>query len=118
MRLLHLSLVLIIAGALVTHFGGIEGEITLPEGQHVDMGGFSLRLESFTIERYANSDQPKDYRSIVWVTAPGKDSLQMDISMNCIGRYEGWRFYQTDYGEDLKRASALRTQDISWPCLE
>ena len=111
MRLLHLSLVLIIAGALTTHFRGIDGEITLPEGEAVPCDAFSLRLESFTIERYANSGQPKDYRSIVWVTAPGKDSLQMDISMNCIGRYEGWRFYQADYGEDLKSSILAYSRD-------
>ncbi len=103
--LLHAALLLILAGALVTHLGGVSGSIHLREGEtlsafEADDGSavelpFSVRLESFDIEYYPDSRMPSDYISVV-----DFDGERVTISMNHIGKLGGYRFYQADYDED------------------
>ena len=103
--LLHVALVLILVGALVTHLSGVSGSIHLREGEtlsafEADDGQsvelpFSVRLESFDIEYYPDSRMPSDYISVVTF-----DGEPVTISMNHIGKRGGYRFYQADYDED------------------
>ena len=104
---LHAALVLILIGALVTHLTGLCGEIHLRQGEEyssfrLDEGPaaslpFSIRLEEFSIERYPGSTMPSDYRSEVTFLPERK---AVTISMNHIGKYRGYRFYQADYDAD------------------
>ena len=104
---LHAALVLILAGALTTHLTGESGSIHLREGEPnsaVEWDGgaapelpFSLRLESFTIERDPGTRNPADYRSELTFLPEGK---AVTVSMNHIAKYGGYRFYQADYDED------------------
>ena len=103
--LLHVALLLILAGALVTHLSGVSGSIHLREGEtlsafEADDGHdvqlpFSIRLDSFDIEYYPDSRMPSDYISAVAV-----DGEPVTISMNHILKRGGYRFYQADYDED------------------
>ena len=116
--LLHVSFVLILAGALVTHLTGLSGAIGLRTGE--DSGTveledgttmtmpFSLRLDGFAIERYPDSMAPKDYRSEVTVLPSGEP---FTISMNHILKYDGYRFYQADYDEDLQGSILAVSRD-------
>ena len=118
--LLHISLVLILAGALVTHLTGTSGEISLRAGEEcstvaLDDGTvldlpFSLRLEEFAIEHYPGSGAPMDYRSDVTVLPSGES---FTISMNHILKYDGFRFYQADYDDDLQ-GSILAVSHDPW----
>lgn len=118
--LLHVSLVLILAGALVTHLTGISGGISLRTGEEcnkVELEDgttmelpFSLRLEEFAIDRYPDSNAPMDYRSEVTVFPSGE---AFTISMNHILKYGGFRFYQADYDEDLQ-GSILAVSHDPW----
>jgi len=107
--LLHCSFVVILAGALISHIWGWSGQIHLQkdvpnssvlldtEGNYRELP-FAPVLENFEIEYYAGSSAPSDYRSLVRIPPDGK----MDISMNKIGKYKGYRFYQANYdGRDM-----------------
>jgi|GEM_PF-578461 len=105
--LLHVALVLILAGALVTHLWGLGGMIHLREGEptaafELDDESpatlpFSIRLEKFAIEYDPDSKTPSDYRSDITFLP---EDRAVTISMNHIAKYRGYRFYQADYDED------------------
>ena len=103
---LHIAFVIILAGALITHYAGESGSIHLKEREpssewELDDGTsanlpFSLTLRKFTIDYYPGSKDPRDYRSDVEV-----DGEPVVISMNKILKRNGYRFFQADYDEDL-----------------
>ena len=109
---LHLALVLILAGALVTHLTGRSGEIHLRQGEPCaafeEEGGtsanlpFSLELKEFRIEYDPGTRNVSDYVSELTVLSSGPDPepRAVTISMNHIFKKDGWRFYQADYDED------------------
>ena len=102
---LHVALVLILAGALVTFLFGESGSIHLREGEtlsayELEDGAaadlpFSIRLDEFSIDYHTGSKMPSDYKSVV---SFGEETVT--ISMNHIAKYRGYRFYQADYDED------------------
>ena len=104
---LHVGLVVILAGALVTHLFGESGSIHLREGEttadyELDDETpatlpFSIRLEAFDIDYYEGTQRPLDYRSDITFLPEGN---AVRISMNNIAKYRGYRFYQADYDED------------------
>ena len=75
--LLHLSFVVILAGALTTHLFAKQGTVTLRTGiaktNYVTKNGgienfpFSLNLKEFRIATYPGTDAPLDYQSIIQV---------------------------------------------------
>lgn len=108
---LHASILLILAGALLTMLTGQHGRMKLepnrPNSQFFiqDKGEitkeplpFSLTLDRFEIEKYPNSNKPKDYVSYLKLT-DGKAQKDIVISMNHIMRHKHYRFYQSDYDE-------------------
>ena len=117
---LHIALVVILAGALVTHLFGESGSIHLREGEdsstfELDDGApsplpFGLRLESFAIDYYPGTRRPSDYRSVVTFLP---EEVAVEISMNHIAKYRGYRFYQADYDEDGK-GSILAVSHDPW----
>ena len=108
--LLHLSFVIILIGALVTHLDGMQGSVHLRKGeattmmlnsetQLVEELPFALRLVDFELQTYPGTQSPMDYRSVV-VIERTNDTLQ--VSMNKIGEYQSYRFYQSGYDPDLQ----------------
>lgn len=76
--LLHLSFVVILAGALTTHFCGMQGTIHLRKGepanafinresQMMEMLPFALTLEEFRLHTYPGTQSAMDYESVVKV---------------------------------------------------
>lgn len=113
---LHLAFVIILAGALVTHIGGKNGYITLlpgeesseyetEDGEHASLP-FSITLKNFEVVHYEGSKAPKDFVSTVVLKKDGR-SEESVISMNKIGRIDGWRLYQADYDSDGSSTLAL-----------
>lgn len=100
--LLHIALVIILAGAFVTHFFGIQGKITLytdtpPIDRFQKESGpgsgqlpFSVSLDEVEIDYYPATVTPMDYRSVLTV-----DQHKLTVAMNKVGEYKGWRFYQS-----------------------
>ena len=107
--LFHLSLALILLGAMVTHVWGLQGRVHLRQGEAVEAFTlsdgqkaafpFRLSLEEFRVEHYAGTSAPKDFVSRFTLTADDK-AYQGEVSMNRIFRHEGYRFYQSGYDSD------------------
>ena len=108
---LHLSILLILLGALLTMLTGQHGRMKLEPNRpnnHFFMKNqddikkealpFSLTLDHFEIETYPDSPKPKDYISHVQVK-DDNTTTETTISMNNILRHKHYRFYQSDYDE-------------------
>jgi ABC-type transport system involved in cytochrome c biogenesis permease subunit len=108
---LHVSILLILVGALLTMLTGQHGRMKLepnrPNSQFFikDKGEitkealpFSLTLNRFEIETYEGSSKPKDYVSYLRLN-DGKTQQDIVISMNHILKHRHYRFYQSDYDE-------------------
>ena len=106
--MLHLSLVLILAGAMITHLFGVNGVLHLREGDVETSLPFSISLNKFEIQYYPGSEAPMGYSSDVTI-----DGRRQTISMNNIAKIKGYRLYQADYDEDLK-GSVLAVSRDPW----
>lgn len=108
---LHMSILLILLGALLTMLTGQHGRMKLepnrPNSQFFiqDKGEitkealpFSLTLDRFEIETYSGSNKPKDYVSYLQLN-DGETHQNVVISMNNILRHNHYRFYQSDFDE-------------------
>ena len=109
---LHLSILFILLGALLTMLTGQHGRMKLEPNRpnsHFfiqEKGGeitkhalpFSLTLDRFEIETYPDSKKPKDYISHLKVT-DGNIITETVISMNNILKHKHYRFYQSDFDE-------------------
>ena len=108
---LHAAILLILLGALLTMLRGQHGRMKLEPNRpnsHFfiqDKGEitkealpFSLVLDHFEIEKYPNSNKPKDYVSYLQLN-DGETQKDIVISMNHILKHKHYRFYQSDYDE-------------------
>ncbi len=105
--LLHLSFVVILAGAFTTHLFAKRGTVRLRTGvteiNYVDKEGkverfpFSLKLKEFRIVNYPGTDAPLDYQSVV-----ESDREEVFVSMNNIGNIDGYRLFQQSYDTNGK----------------
>lgn len=110
--MLHLSFVVILLGATITHYFGIQGQIHLrvseePKNIFTDIYyqekqlPFAIQLTNFELIHYPGTTNPMDYVSRVHIT-DNKVQIADEISMNNILKYQGYRFYQSSYDADLK----------------
>lgn len=113
--MLHLSFLLILAGAFVTYRYGVQGSVHLREGDDAtnmfmtsqyERGEFpfSVQLTDFELQYYKGTFAPMDYVSSVVIT-DGDDLRRGVVSMNSIFKYRGYRFYQSGYDMDGKGAT-------------
>ena len=115
--LLHISLPVILTGALITHLWGLDGRVLLEPGVTTTRwmleDGSSrelpepMTLDKFEIVRYPGSMAPSDYRSKITV-GTGSDARPLVISMNNIAKIDGYRFYQADYDGDSSILMVVR----------
>ncbi len=108
---IHLALILIVAGALVTWFSAERGTLRLTEGAEPvssfvleDNSGnaelpFHIGLEGVTVSCYPGTDSPMDYSSALKVLRDGVTE-KYTVSMNNIAEIDYYRLYQTGMGED------------------
>lgn len=107
---LHLSLALILAGALVTSFSARKGMLHVREGESVETFEtkdgkvlelpFSVELEGFDVLYHSGTDAASDYSSRLRFTRNGSVLREGEVRMNRILSCKGYRFYQTDYDSD------------------
>ncbi len=115
---LHLSFIIILAGAMLTHVSAKRGMIHLRIGQPTDtymaasdsqdgMGmqeeklPFSLCLQNFEAKMHDGTQAVADYSSKFTVT-DGNEKSEGQVSMNNIYSHRSYRFYQSSYDEDGK----------------
>ena len=107
---LHLSLIVILVGALITHLSGKQGKIHLrideePIKEFVATDGnsfkfpFEISLENFNLEYYPGTFSPSDFISEILIK-DGDAEISGSVSMNKILLYRNYRFYQSGYEGD------------------
>ena len=104
----HLSILLILIGAVIGVFFGYNAVLNLPEGEVSSYAyqdretkiplGFDLRCDNFEVEYYQGTDMPKAYRSWLTVIKDGREVMKKSISVNDPLSYEGITFYQSSFG--------------------
>jgi cytochrome c biogenesis protein len=111
----HLSLLIILIGALIGSVYGFKGFVNIPEGGTVDRIflraknaetekalPFSLRCDDFKVSFYdVNGQQEKhvkEYTSILTVIENGKEVFKRTVQVNHPLHYRGLAFYQSSYG--------------------
>ena len=112
---LHLSFVVILAGALLTHLFSRNGIVHLrlatPTNTLVvqrddnstaeEKLPFSITLNSFNIDYHDGTRAESDYVSSFTVS-DGNRNVAARVSMNKIFEYRSFRFYQSSYDEDMQ----------------
>lgn len=103
----HLSIVLLLVGAMIGSMFGFDGYVNIVEGESVsavrlDNGAiqalaFELRCDDFDISYYPNGT-PKEYRSAMSILEQGQEVLQKDIIVNSPLRYQGINIFQSGRG--------------------
>jgi len=111
--LTHLSIVIILAGAIVGMKFGFNANLNLLEGTSSAVAyggadkeiplGFEIRCEDFNVSYYDGSDTPKSFKSWLTILENGKPVLidgreTTEIEVNRPLRYKGITFYQSSYG--------------------
>jgi hypothetical protein len=121
----HLSLIVILAGALTTHVFGKEGTVHLREGESLDYMSvrtnrgessqplpFRLELLKFTMERYPGSSSPSGFASLMRIY-DGDQSFERTISMNNVLDYKGYRFFQASFDKDERGTILSVNRDVA-----
>ena len=114
---LHLSFIIILLGALLTHLFAKRGMIHLrlgvPTSTYIDTNDdnngndatkteelpFSLCLKAFEAKMHDGTNAAADYSSKFTVT-DGGENTEGSVSMNHIFSHRSYRFYQASYDED------------------
>jgi len=120
---LHLSFIVILVGAAITHFTSVNGVMHLREGETSNMLilsdnsirnlDFNLRLDKFNVHYYPGTDTPSDYSSKLTVLPREGQPLKVAVSMNKVFDFKGYRFYQSAYDEDMG-GTVLAACDDFW----
>ncbi|MHB8055112.1 MAG: cytochrome c biogenesis protein ResB [Candidatus Aminicenantales bacterium] len=97
----HLGLLVIIAGGIVTAGGGFRTDLALNVGKALDVpkAGFALRLDKFETETYPDGNV-KDWKSTLTVIENSRDVRTQVIEVNHPLVHRGFSFYQSAYGVD------------------
>ena len=97
----HVGLLIILAGAVVSGFTSRRANLDLRVGQTaaVPRASFQVRLDRFDTEYYPQG-AVKDWKSTVTVVENGADVLTRVVEVNHPLTYKGYSFYQTSYGWD------------------
>jgi len=136
---LHISILIIFAGAVYGSLAGFKGRMMLLEGEMSDYAvaasdpsekiplGFFIRCDRFFVDFY-DTGAPKEFRSDLTIIDNGKEVMKKSILVNDPLTYHGVTFYQSSYQSipevsvKVSAASgAARTmvipafQRVSWP---
>ena len=97
----HVGLLVIIAGGLTSGLVSRRAELALADGQTADVpnAAFQVRLDKFETEYYPQGGV-KDWKSTVTVIEGGAPVLTKVIEVNEPLTYRGYSFYQQSYGFD------------------
>jgi len=105
----HLSLLIILIGGMISLLTSVRGHIVLRNGESVNTAmisqgrsfslGFEISLDRFDVEFYRDyPERPKSYTSSVTVTLPDGHILEKDIRVNDPLMLNNLTVYQSSYG--------------------
>jgi cytochrome c biogenesis protein len=104
----HLSILLLLIGALIGTVFGFKAFLNLDEGELSDKAfisktresvniGFSIRCNKFDVKFY-DTGAPEEFKSNLTIIENGKESFTNDILVNHPLRYRGINIFQASYG--------------------
>lgn len=121
----HLALIVILAGATVSHLFGEEGILHLRQGEvsdrimvrHSNQNEyhklpFSVELVKFTLTRYPGSASPSSYESELLVHVDGV-TKHARVYMNNVLDVKGYRFFQASYDQDEQGTVLSVNRDVA-----
>ncbi len=104
----HVSILVILGGAIIGHSLGFNAWLPLGEGETASVAykdhdvkiplGFDIRCDNFQVDFYGESDMPKAYKSWLTVLKDGQEVMKKVITVNDPLRYQGITFYQSSFG--------------------
>jgi len=105
----HLSVLLLLAGSLLGSILGFDAFVNIPEGDTVNSVHlrnsnreralpFDIRCDDFSVTFYENG-APKEYKSRLTILENGNPVLKKDIIVNDPLRYKGINIFQSSYGK-------------------
>lgn len=104
----HLSILIIMTGAVIGMILGFNASLNLPEGAASAVAykseamqiplGFEIRCDNFEVSFYDNSDTPKSFKSWLTIFDNGREVMKKVIDVNSPLHYKGITFYQSSYG--------------------
>ena len=106
--IVHLSILVMIAGAIIGSIFGFTADISIQEGETVNLANlsngneiqqlnFSVRCDKFIVDFYEDGT-PKTYRSDFSFIKNGKVEKQGSVLVNHPLTFNTFRFYQSSYG--------------------
>jgi cytochrome c biogenesis protein len=118
--LVHLSILVIFAGAIAGSLWGFKGFMELKEGETKDRItitnsgelrplGFSVRCDRFLVSFYENG-MPKEYRSDLSILQGGREIQKASIRVNDPFTYQGITFYQSTWDRAPSTVNLSLTQ--------
>ncbi len=108
--IVHISIILLLIGALAGAIFGFKGHINLAEGEAADtvpfdnnktekQFGFTVKCNSFLVKFY-DTGAPEEYKTNISIFENNKEVLNRDIIVNDPLRYKKINFFQSSYGVD------------------
>jgi len=105
----HLSILIIMLGAIIGTVWGYKAYVNIsegtstsqvwPSGSNVPLDlGFEVRCDDFRVTYYDGGRRPKDYKSDLVVIDNGQEVVTKTIEVNDPLTYKGITFYQSSYG--------------------
>ena len=118
--LIHMALLLILAGGLIGKFWGVEGQLAIDQGKIADtfqVGiqeekplNFQVRLDKFQVSYYEAGGSPKEFRSDLTFMRDGREVRRATCRVNEPVSFGGWTFYQSSYGTQSTGPIRLKVQ--------
>ncbi len=119
----HLSVLIVLVGALAGSYLGFKGvmnltegetsdKVMLAEGESVRELPFEVRCDKFEVSFY-DTGAPKEFRSDLAIIDKGREVLKESVVVNDPLTYRGITFYQASYGNSLKEAEMELTDPDS-----
>jgi cytochrome c biogenesis protein len=119
----HLSVLIVLVGALAGSYLGFKGtmnltegetsdKVMLAEGESVQDLPFGVRCDKFEVSFY-DTGAPKEFRSDLAIIDKDREVLKESIVVNDPLTYRGITFYQASYGTSLKEAEIELTDPDS-----
>ena len=118
--LIHIALLLILAGGLIGKFWGVDGQLAIDQGEVAgafQVGprvekplNFQVRLDKFQVSYYEPGGSPKEFRSDLTFMEDGREVSRAICRVNEPVTFGGLTFYQSSYGTQATGPIRLKVQ--------
>lgn len=110
-EVIHISILTILAGAIVGSIWGYRDFRTVNEGASFSVpdSPYNVRLDNFWVDYY-ETGQVKQYYSMLAILEDGEEVYKKKIWVNEPMHYDGIRFYQASYGTSWNMIKAAEVQ--------